>query len=174
MLDDLAARHGARVVRTPVGEANVVEAMKREKASGQNVVLGGEGNGGVIWPRVTYVRDSLSAMALVLALMARTGKTVSQLVADLPRYAIEKRKVDLARKEDAAPAVAKIAAAYKAQKLDSQDGVSVDFSSGPRAGRAWLHVRASNTEPIMRLIAEAPTAKEAKQILDEAAAVIAR
>jgi phosphomannomutase len=174
MIDDVAAKYGARVVRTPVGEANVVEAMKREKAAGRDVVLGGEGNGGVIWPRVTYVRDSLSAMALVLSLMARTGKTVSQLVADLPRYAIEKRKVDLARKEDAAPAVAKIAAAYKTQKIDLQDGVRVDWVNGPRGGRAWLHVRASNTEPIMRLIAEAPSEAEARAILDEAASVIAR
>lgn len=176
MLDDVALRHGARVLRTPVGEANVVEAMKREKASGNTVVLGGEGNGGVIWPKVTYVRDSLSAMALVLALMARTGKTVSQLVADLPAYAIEKRKVDLAggRKEDATPAVSKLTAAYRAEKLDTQDGIRIDFTQGARAGRAWLHVRASNTEPIMRLIAEAPTAAEARAILDEAATIVAR
>ncbi|MEX2217360.1 MAG: hypothetical protein WD749_01255 [Phycisphaerales bacterium] len=190
MLDDLAARHGARVIRTPVGEANVVEAMKREKAAGANVVLGGEGNGGVIWPRVTYVRDSLSAMALVLALMARSGKTVSQLVADLPRYAIEKRKVDLARKEDAAPAIAKLKSFYSGtgvppvsssstgvppvgpQRIDLQDGIRIDFTTGPRAGKAWLHVRASNTEPIMRLIAEAPTEPDARAILDEAAAII--
>jgi phosphomannomutase len=170
MIDDLAARYGARVVRTAVGEANVVEAMKREKAAGRRVILGGEGNGGVIWPEVTYVRDSLSAMALVLALMARTGKKVSELVAGIPAYAIEKRKVDLARKEDAAPAVEKIAAAYRAQTIDRQDGVRVDWP----ARRAWLHVRASNTEPIMRLIAEAPTAAESRTILDEAAAVIGK
>jgi phosphomannomutase len=169
MIDDIAAKYGARVVRTAVGEANVVEAMKREKAAGHDVVLGGEGNGGVIWPQVTYVRDSLSAMALVLALMARTGKKVSELVAAIPAYAIEKRKVDLARKEDATPAVEKIAAAYREQKVDRQDGVRVDWADR----RAWLHVRASNTEPIMRLIAEAPTAAEARAILDEAARIIA-
>jgi phosphomannomutase len=169
MIDDIAAKYGARVVRTAVGEANVVEAMKREKAAGHDVVLGGEGNGGVIWPPVTYVRDSLSAMALVLALMARTGKKVSELVAAIPAYAIEKRKVDLARKEDATPAVEKIAAAYRDQKIDRQDGVRVDWVDR----RAWLHVRASNTEPIMRLIAEAPTEAEARTILDEAARIIA-
>ncbi len=171
MLDDIAAAHGARVVRTPVGEANVVEAMKREKAAGHEVVLGGEGNGGVIWPRVTYVRDSLSAMALVLALMARTGKKVSELVASIPAYAIEKRKVDLARKEDARPAIEKLAAAYRGgdRTIDLQDGIRIDWP----ARRAWLHVRASNTEPIMRLIAEAPTATESRAILDEAARVIA-
>ncbi len=176
MIDDIAAKYGARVIRTPVGEANVVEAMKREAAAGRDVVLGGEGNGGVIWARVTYVRDSLSAMALVLALMARTGKRVSELVAGIPAYAIEKRKVDLARREDAAPAVAKVVAAYSAQRVDLQDGVRVDWDGvlpGGSKGKAWLHVRASNTEPIMRLIAEAPTNVEARAILDEAGRVIA-
>jgi len=173
MVDDVAARYGARVVRTAVGEANVVEAMKRERC-----VAGGEGNGGVIWPRVTYVRDSLSAMALVLWLMSGAGggggtkRRLSELVAALPVYAIEKRKVDLARREDAAPAIERIAAAHAGQRVDRQDGVWVDFTSGPLAGKAWLHVRASNTEPIMRLIAEAPTAAAARGILDEAARVM--
>jgi phosphomannomutase len=174
MIDDVAARHGARVVRTAVGEANVVQAMKRENAAGREVALGGEGNGGVIWPDITYVRDSLSAMALVVALMARTGKTVRGLVAAMPRYAIEKRKVDLAKKEDAVPAVEKVAAHWKGHRVDRQDGVRVDFSHGPLAGKAWIHVRASNTEPIMRLIAEAPEAAQARAILDEAAKAIGR
>ena len=164
MIDDLCARHKVQVLRTPVGEANVVEAMKREKSC-----IGGEGNGGVIWPRITYIRDSLGAMALVLGLVARTGKSVSQLVAEMPVYAIEKRKVDLARKEDANPAVAKLARHYASERVDTQDGVRIDFASRS----AWVHVRASNTEPIMRLIAEAPTADAARTILDEAAAVIA-
>lgn len=170
MIDDVASRHGARVVRTPVGEANVVEAMKRG-AEGV-VVLGGEGNGGVIVPGVTYVRDSLSAMGLVLALMARTGESVADLVASMPAYAIEKRKVEIGRNEDARPAVEAVARAYATHRLDRQDGVRVDFAHGPLAGRAWLHVRASNTEPILRLIAEAPTAAEARGVLDDAARVI--
>ncbi len=172
MLDDIALRHGARVVRTPVGEANVVEAMKREAAAGRDVILGGEGNGGVIWPRVTYVRDSLSAMALVLALMARTGRKVSELVASLPAYAIEKRKVELARRADAAPGVQRLiawAAGHAGARVDTQDGARIDWPER----RAWLHVRPSNTEPILRLIAEAPTAPEATQLLDKAAGVIA-
>jgi phosphomannomutase len=156
--------YGARVVRTPVGEANVVEAMKGEKAA--DVVLGGEGNGGVIWPSVTYVRDSLSAMALVLALMARTGRTVSELVARVPSYAIEKRKTPIASRSAARPAVEAIARHWSDQRVDLQDGVRVDFD------RAWLHVRASNTEPIMRLIAEAPDADEARRLLDEAEHVV--
>jgi phosphomannomutase len=173
MLSDVAARYGARVLRTPVGEANVVEVMKRERA-----VMGGEGNGGAIWPRSCYVRDSLGAMALVLWLLspASTGRrrTLSELIAGIPAYAIEKRKVDLARTEDAADAVAKVARAYTAQgqHVDTRDGAWVDFRTGPLAGRAWLHVRASNTEPIMRLIAEAPTRAEASAVLDGAGAVV--
>lgn len=167
MIDDVAARYGARVVRTPVGEANVVEAMKRLRREGHHVLLGGEGNGGVIWPKVTYVRDSLSAMALTLSLMARTGKTVSQLVADIPSYAILKRKEPLARKELAAPTVDKLAAHYRAKgpgvRVDTQDGVRIDFD----ATRAWVHVRASNTEPILRLIAEAPSVGIAEAVLEE-------
>ncbi len=166
MIEDVAARHGARVIRTAVGEANVVEAMKRE-----NAIFGGEGNGGVIWPRVTYIRDSLSAMGLILALMTRTGKTISQLVADIPSYAIVKRKVDLRGPDHAKQAVESVAAHYSKHpgaRIDRQDGVWV----GLDPQRAWLHVRGSNTEPIMRLIAEAPTEREANAILDDAARAI--
>jgi phosphomannomutase len=179
MIDDVAARHGARVVRTPVGEANVVEAMKRLKAGGEDVVLGGEGNGGVIWPGVVLVRDSLSAMALVLSLMARTGKSVGELVARIDScspggkgYAIIKRKVEIPSKAAARPAVEKIAGRYRGRSdagIDLQDGVRVDF---PEKG-VWVHVRASNTEPIMRLIAEAPTRAEAEGVLAEVERVIA-
>ncbi|MEO0629691.1 MAG: hypothetical protein AAFY46_03055, partial [Planctomycetota bacterium] len=168
MIDDIAARYGASVVRTAVGEANVVEAMKRLKREGKTVLLGGEGNGGVIWPEVTYVRDSLGSMALVLSLMARTGKTVSELVADIPSYAIVKRKQPLAKKEDAKPAIERIAAAYATERVDTQDGVRVDFD----AKRAWVHVRASNTEPILRLIAEAEDEAVANEILDDVAKLV--
>lgn len=165
MIEDVAAAYGARVVRTAVGEANVVEAMKRERA-----LFGGEGNGGVIWPRVTYIRDSLSGMGLVMGLLARTGKTLSQLVADIPAYAIVKQKVDLTDLSQAKRAADAVRAAFSKEKLDTQDGVRVDFA----ADRAWLHVRGSNTEPIMRLIAEAPTEATANQILAQAKDAIAK
>jgi phosphomannomutase len=163
MIEDVAARFGARVLRTAVGEANVVDAMKAHSA-----VAGGEGNGGIIWPRTTYVRDSLAGMALVLSLLGQGRRTLSEIVRTIPAYAIDKRKVDLARKEDARPAVEKLAKAYAAERVDLQDGVRVDFD----ARRAWLHVRASNTEPIMRLIAEAPTAGEASAVLADAERII--
>lgn len=164
MLDDVAARFGVVVLRTPVGEANVVETMKREGA-----VAGGEGNGGTIWPRVTYVRDSLSTIALVMWLLKTGGRKVSELVRSVPAYAIEKRKVSLARREDADAAIEKIAGVFAKERVDRRDGAWVDLASR----RSWLHVRASNTEPIMRLIAEAPTSAEASRLLDEAARVIA-
>ncbi len=157
MIEDLADRCGARVLRTPVGEANVAEAMKRH-----GCVLGGEGNGGVIWPRITYIRDSLSAMALILALMARTKQPISELRRLVPSYTIEKRKLDLPRRDDALPALARVRRAFAGRPIDEQDGLRVEFD------HAWLHVRPSNTEPILRLIAEAPTARQARALLDDA------
>lgn len=169
MIDDVAAQHGGRVVRTPVGEANVVAAMKREGSP-----IGGEGNGGVIWPAVTYVRDSLGSMGLVLALMAVTGRSLRQLVDEVPAYAIEKRKVDLASKAAAVPAVEAVGRHFSGRagaRVDRQDGVRVDLAVA--GGSAWVHVRASNTEPIMRLIAEAPSAGAARELLDETSGAIA-
>ncbi|CAN5761424.1 phosphoglucosamine mutase [soil metagenome] len=163
MIEDVAATFGCTVDRSAVGEANVVQLMKDRKSP-----IGGEGNGGVIWPAVTYVRDSIGAMGLVLGLMAKSGKSLSQLVASTPSYAIEKRKVELTRREEADTAQNKIAKAFKKERVDRQDGVRVDFA----ARRAWLHVRASNTEPIMRIIAEAPTKADALALLAEANAVI--
>jgi phosphomannomutase len=162
MIDDVAARFGATVLRTAVGEANVVSAMK-----GHDSIAGGEGNGGVIWPRITYVRDSLSAMALTLSLM-KSGTPLSKIVDDMPSYAIRKRKVELHDREQAIRAAKKIQSAFANERLDTQDGVRVDIESK----RAWLHVRGSNTEPIMRLIAEAPTTADADALLDHAERVI--
>jgi len=190
MIDDVAAAFGARVERTPVGEANVVERMKSLIEDGHRVALGGEGNGGVIWPDVVFVRDSLGSMALILALMARTGRTVAQLVDDINAlapggrgYAIEKRKVELTTQDQAPAAVAAVRAwgeKLPGVRVDTQDGVRLDWADAPAgdqdagAGAAWVHVRASNTEPILRLIAEAATVETARALLDKAADAIAR
>ncbi|MEZ6163479.1 MAG: hypothetical protein R3B67_03485 [Phycisphaerales bacterium] len=177
MIDDVANHYGAEVVRTAVGEANVVEAMKSLKAAGRDVVMGGEGNGGVIWPQVTYVRDSLSGMALTLSLMARTGKTVSQLVqmvnsfgptdeVNANGYTIIKKKSALARKEDANPVVQHLRGIYEPRsecRVDLQDGIRIDWD----ARGVWAHVRACNTEPIMRVIVEAPSSSEAEAVAEE-------
>jgi phosphomannomutase len=164
MIEDVAQRFGARVVRTAVGEANVVEAMKSHGA-----IFGGEGNGGVIWPRVTYIRDSLSGMGLILGLLARTGRRLSELAAAIPAYAIVKRKADLPDLALAPRAVEAVARAFPGLPHDRQDGIRIEFAQQ----RAWLHVRGSNTEPIIRLIAEAPSTDIADRILGTAQSAIA-
>jgi phosphomannomutase len=165
MLDDIAARTGSRVLRTAVGEANVIDAMLREGAH-----IGGEGNGGVIDPRIVPGRDSLVGMAYVLQLLAATGKTVSQLVADLPRYEIVKTKFEC-RREDADRAVAAVKAAMSSESgtaVDTQDGIRIDWT----AERSWVHARPSNTEPIMRIIAEAPDRLTAERRIAAVQAVV--
>lgn len=180
MIDDVAARYGARVERTAVGEANVVERMKALRQQGADVILGGEGNGGVIWPEVVYVRDSLGAMALTLALMARKGMKVSELVSWIDSmagvrgdgYVILKRKVDIPSKDAAAPAVEAVRRGCVGEdgaSIDLQDGVRVDWPGD----RAWVHVRASNTEPIMRVICEAPSEGAAETLLARIEGMIA-
>ena len=153
--EDLARRLGCPVFRTPVGEINVVERMLAE-----NALLGGEGNGGVIDPRVGYVRDSFVAMAMILDLMAATGEPLSGLVSKLPRYVMIKDQYPLATGRNdgsAAPAGSndvsglwdRIAAACPDARADRRDGLRLDWDD------RWVHIRASNTEPIVRVIAEA-------------------
>lgn len=147
MIEDVAASLGGRVVRSAVGEANVLDAMQQEQA-----VLGGEGNGGVIDPRVVWCRDSQVGMALVLEYMARTGSKLSELVASIPTYAMHKEKVGLDR-----AAVAKIIdwlpdhAVAAGADIDVQDGIKLMWSD------RWVHLRASGTEPVSRIISEAPS-----------------
>ncbi len=165
MLDDIAARTGSTVIRTPVGEANVIDAMLKHNAS-----IGGEGNGGVIDPRIVPGRDSLVGMAYVLQLMTTTGKTLSQLVADLPRYEIVKTKFECPR-EEANHAVALIQGAIEAEEgitIDTQDGIRIDWLDE----RSWLHARPSNTEPIMRIIAEAPEKAIAEKRIAEITSIL--
>jgi len=157
MSEDLAVRHGVPFFRSAVGEANVVDAMRKHGA-----VLGGEGNGGVIDPRVVLVRDSFVSMALVLDAMASRKVKVSQLADELPRYEIVKTKIALppAKIPAGLDALARHFADAETNRLD---GLRLDWPG------KWLLVRASNTEPIVRAIAEAPTAAEAQRLCDEAA-----
>ncbi len=162
MIDDLAERYdGAVVIRTPVGEANVAAGMQR-----CNALVGGEGNGGVIFPPVCRTRDSLTAMALVLDLVAAEGRMLSSIVDDLPAYVMIKHRFDLdagANGEAAASAAKRVAERFANEDLDTTDGIRVDVADG------WVHLRPSNTEPIMRLIAEARTQSRAWELLDEVA-----
>ncbi len=162
MIDDLAAAAGGacKVHRSAVGEANVVAAMK---ANG--CVWGGEGNGGVIDTRVGVIRDSLTAMVLVLQLMASTGKSVSQLVAEIPSYTMIKTKFECS-KERVARVLQAVKDEYRDAKINDVDGVRVDLPDG------WVHIRGSNTEPIIRIIAEATTSQRADALVAEMKAVM--
>jgi phosphomannomutase len=153
MVDDIASKFKSTVIRTPVGEANVAAAMMDHQA-----VIGGEGNGGVIDPRIGPVRDSLIGMTLILELMTRTGKTISQIVSAIPKYAMIKTKFSATR-DQADELVKKVKAEFAAEKLDLQDGVRIDWPEG------WVHVRPSNTEPIARVIAEAADEKTARDLI---------
>ena len=158
MIDRIAEGFsGAKVVRSAVGEANVVDVMEQS-----NAILGGEGNGGVIDPEVVKVRDSITGMAMVLDLLAEEGRPLSALVADLPTLAMVKEKRDLSSIGGRA-AVPEVLAAVRSTFADGQvndlDGVRVDLAEG------WVHVRPSNTEPIVRVIAEADTKDQAEALV---------
>jgi len=153
MIDDVAKPAGVKVFRTPVGEANVVKAMLEN-----NCVIGGEGNGGVIDLRVAPIRDSLVAISLILQLAADSNKSISQLAARIPEYYMEKIKF----KPDYSTTQRILNAAKKAfadAKLNDTDGCRFDFKD------AWLHIRGSNTEPVIRVIVEAKDKNTAKKYL---------
>lgn len=159
--EDLAKKYNVPFFRSAVGEANVVDAMLEHGA-----VIGGEGNGGVIDPRVVLVRDSFTAMALILDAMAQRDLPVSALADELPRYEICKTKIDLPR-EKLAAGFAALERHFKDAKIDKLDGIRFDWPD------SWLLVRASNTEPIVRAITEARAAAAAKSLCQQAAAVLA-
>lgn len=150
--EDLCQRFGVTCHRSAVGEANVVETMRSVAA-----VLGGEGNGGVIDPRVGWVRDPFIGMGLVLQLLAQTGKLLSDLVDALPAYTIVKDKYTVSR--DRLPALnAALESRWPEAKPNRVDGLRLDWPD------RWVHVRPSNTEPIVRVIAEAPRADAAQDL----------
>ena len=154
MIDDIAKAAGGKVIRTPVGEANVASAMIHN-----NCIIGGEGNGGVIDLRIGPIRDSLVAMAFTLQLLAQTGKTVSQLVGEIPRYSMTKHKFP-ADKEKVKRILDAVKKLFPDAKVDSADGFRFDFPD------AWIHIRSSNTEPIVRVIAEAKDKAAAAKYID--------
>jgi phosphomannomutase len=161
MSEDLAAKYGVPFYRSAVGEANVVDKMLETGA-----ILGGEGNGGVIDPRVGLVRDSFVGMSLLLEAMASRDRPISRLADELPRYSIVKTKVNLAHNKVPAGMEA-LQRHFAGAVCDCLDGVRFDWPG------KWLLVRASNTEPIVRAIAEAQTTDEARRLCDEAASVLA-
>ena len=160
MSQDLAKQHGVAFYRSAVGEANVVDLMLAN-----NAVLGGEGNGGTIDPRVGLVRDSFVGMAMILDWMAARDQKVSQLADELPRYEIVKTKVEVDR-DRIADALRAVERHFSRAQVDKLDGVRLDWPG------KWLLVRPSNTEPIVRAVAEAPTSAEAERLCAEARAAM--
>ena len=157
MSADICKSHGCELHLSAVGEANVTNKMKELGA-----VYGGEGNGGPIDPEVGYVRDSFVAMAQVLNTMAATGKSISELAAEIPRYEICKTKIEIDR--DRIPALyEKLKAEFSDAKQGTMDGLRLDWDD------KWILVRPSNTEPIVRAIAEASSMADAKALCDAAA-----
>ena len=160
MIDDLAKEKGYSVDRTKIGEINVSSHVVKNR-----LYFGGEGNGGIIVPAVSPGRDSLLGIALILELMAKENKTIKEIVAEIPKYEIVKEKLEVA-KIDENLFLKNIKSKFPKSKITSIDGIKVDLENG------WLHVRSSNTEPIVRIIAEAKTKKEAKELIKTAIDII--
>jgi phosphomannomutase len=153
MIDDVAKMYGVPVVRTKIGEANVVEALLAHKC-----VIGGEGNGGVIYPAISIVRDGMTGIALILENIAKTGKTLMQLVSQWKQYPIVKDKISCEGKNPA-QLIAALTKEYSNETIDVQDGLKIIRDYG------WVHIRPSNTEPILRCYAEAHTEEQARQLV---------
>lgn len=149
-LRDITEKYGCTYTASAVGEVNVVTAMKAT-----NCVIGGEGNGGIIYPASHYGRDALVGIALFLTHLAKSGKKCSQLRAGYPPYFISKNKIELTPQIDVDGVLAVIKGSYKQYKINDIDGVKIDFPQG------WVHLRKSNTEPIIRIYSEAPTIEQA-------------
>ncbi|MGQ0703405.1 MAG: phosphoglucosamine mutase [Gemmatimonadales bacterium] len=159
VVEDAARDCGARFVRAPVGESNVAKAIAVERA-----VIGGEGNGGVILPALHTGRDAPLGVALILQYLARDGRTVSGLVSAAARYRILKAK--LPREADLQQTYTKLRAAFPEATVDERDGLRMAWPD------RWIHLRPSGTEPIVRLIVEAPTEREAAQLAERARALV--
>ncbi len=152
-LRDVTVAHGCQYTAAAVGEVNVTTEMRRTGA-----VIGGEGNGGVIYPELHYGRDALVGVALFLSLLAHSGKTVSELKKTYPQYVIVKNKVELTPTTDVDAILEKVKRDYAGERLTTIDGVKIDFEDG------WVHLRRSNTEPIIRIYSEASTEQRAQEL----------
>ena len=149
-LSDITRMHGGEYSAAAVGEVNVVAEMKRTHA-----IIGGEGNGGVIYPECHYGRDALVGIALFLSALAEKGCTVSEWKSRLPQYAISKNRIDLTDNEAIESKLNRLKTIYRNERINDIDGVKIDFEQG------WVHLRKSNTEPIIRVYSEAATSEQA-------------
>ncbi len=154
-LKDVTLNYGGKYFSSAVGEVNVVEMMKSNKA-----VIGGEGNGGVIYPDLHYGRDALVGIALFLTHLAKTGKPCSDLRSQYPEYVIAKKKMKLTPDLDVDGILNRIKIKFKNEEINDIDGVKIDFENG------WVHLRKSNTEPIIRIYAESKDENSANELAD--------
>lgn len=152
-LRDVTRAHGGKYEAAAVGEVNVTTLMRKNGA-----VIGGEGNGGVIYPASHYGRDALVGVALFLTMLAKSGKKVSEVKAEMPQYAIAKTKVELTPDIDVDAVLEAVKQKYANEQLTTIDGVKIDFAD------SWAHLRKSNTEPIIRIYSEAHTMAEAEAL----------
>ncbi len=162
-LRDVTLRHACSYEAAAVGEVNVVKKMKDTGA-----VIGGEGNGGVIYPELHYGRDALVGVALFLTLLAKSGKKVSELKKEYPAYAIAKNKIQLTPEIDVDLILEKMKEKYASERVTDIDGVKIDFPD------CWVHLRKSNTEPIIRIYSEAPTMEQAVALGEDIKKIISQ
>lgn len=160
-LSDITRKHGCSYSASAVGEVNVVKKMKDTEA-----VIGGEGNGGVIYPELHYGRDALVGVALFLTLLAKKGKKVSELKKEYPAYSIVKNKLELTPEINVDSLLAEVKEKFKGEKVTDIDGVKIDFPNG------WVHLRKSNTEPIIRVYSEASTPEKAEELATSVMTII--
>lgn len=160
-LRDVTERHGGKYTAAAVGEVNVTTQMKNV-----NAVIGGEGNGGVIYPESHYGRDALVGVALFLSHLAHKGCTASELKASYPEYFMAKNRIDLTPTADIDAILAKVKDVYSNEEIIDIDGVKINFAN------SWVHLRKSNTEPIIRVYSEASTLKEAEELGEKLIAVV--
>lgn len=160
-LRDVTRSHGCEYSAAAVGEVNVVTKMKEECA-----IIGGEGNGGIIYPELHYGRDALVGVALFLTLMAKSGKKVSEIKAGLPHYEIAKNKIELTPDIDVDKILEAVKLHFADEEVNDIDGVKIDFAD------SWVHLRKSNTEPIIRIYSEAATMAEADKLADSIKQII--
>lgn len=153
-IDDIVRDEHGLVIRTKIGEVHVAEELKNLKG-----LIGGEGNGGVIYPPVGFNRDSLTGMALILNYLASSKKTISELAAELPSYFMVKKKVKCRSQEEADEFIEEAKQGFKRKNLILTEGVKVVLPN------SWVHIRASNTEPIIRIIAEGRERREVKKLI---------
>lgn len=160
-LSDITRKHGGEYTASAVGEVNVVAQMQKV-----NAIIGGEGNGGVIYPACHSGRDALVGVALFLSHMAKMDMTVSAYRQTLPEYYISKNRIDLTPDTDIDAILARVKDIYKEERVNDIDGVKIDFAEG------WVHLRKSNTEPIIRVYSEAATMDKANALAQQVMAII--